>query len=190
MFVERPIPTRRIREEFSVHPCVALTGPRQCGKSTLAERIVADAPASSYFDLEAGIDRRRLATPEQTLGPLEGLVVIDEIQRLPSLFETIRVLVDRPANRARFLLLGSASPRLVKGVSESLAAGSDSSIWEGSILERWTRRSGEDSGRAAASRAATWHAMTVARACGDGASYAPSSNEISRSSGSRFRPNG
>ncbi len=104
-----------------MHPCVALTGPRQCGKSTLAGRIAAEDPASSYFDLEAGIDRRRLATPEQTLGPLEGLVVIDEIQRLPSLFETIRVLVDRPANRARLLLLGSASPRLVRGVSESLA---------------------------------------------------------------------
>ncbi|WP_419950645.1 ATP-binding protein [Candidatus Palauibacter sp.] len=121
MFIERPIPARRIREEFSAHPCVALTGPRQCGKSTLARRIAADDPASSYFDLEAGVDRRRLATPEQTLGPLEGLVVIDEIQRLPSLFETIRVLVDRPANNARFLLLGSASPRLVRGVSESLA---------------------------------------------------------------------
>ena len=121
MFIERPIPTRRIQEEFSVHPCVALTGPRQCGKSTLAGRIAADDPTSTYFDLEAGVDRRRLATPEQTLGPLEGLVVIDEIQRLPSLFETIRVLVDRPTNRARFLLLGSASPRLVGGVSESLA---------------------------------------------------------------------
>ncbi len=121
MFIERPIPTHRIREEFSVHPCVALTGPRQCGKSTLARQIATEAPGSSYFDLEAGIDRRRLATPEQTLGPLEGLVVLDEIQRSPSLFETIRVLVDRPANRARFLLLGSASPRLVRGVSESLA---------------------------------------------------------------------
>ncbi len=121
MFIERPNPVRRIREEFSVHPCVALTGPRQCGKSTLAGRIAAEDPASTYFDLEAGVDRRRLATPEQTLAPLEGLVVIDEIQRQPSLFETIRVLVDRPGNSARFLLLGSASPRLVRGVSESLA---------------------------------------------------------------------
>ena len=121
MFIERPTPARRIREEFSVHPCVALTGPRQCGKSTLAGRIAAEDPASTYFDLEAGVDRRRLATPEQTLAPLEGLVVIDEIQRLPALFETIRVLADRPGNPARFLLLGSASPHLVRGVSESLA---------------------------------------------------------------------
>lgn len=121
MFIDRPAPLHRIREEFSVHPCVALTGPRQCGKSTLAGRIAANDPKSVYFDLEAGVDRRRLATPEQALSSLETLVVIDEIQREPSLFETIRVLVDRPHNRAQFLLLGSASPRLVTGVSESLA---------------------------------------------------------------------
>lgn len=121
MYIERPTPARRIREEFTVHPCVALTGPRQCGKSTLAGRIAAEDSASAYFDLEAGVGQRRLATPEQTLSRLEGLVVIDEIQREPSLFEAIRVLVDRPENRAQFLLLGSASPRLVKGVSESLA---------------------------------------------------------------------
>ena len=121
MFIERPIPANRIREEFSVHPCVALTGPRQCGKSTLAMRITTEYPKRYYFDLEAGVDRRRLSNPEQALAPLNGLVVIDEIQRLPTLFETIRVLADRPANPACFLLLGSASPRLVQGVSESLA---------------------------------------------------------------------
>jgi predicted AAA+ superfamily ATPase len=67
------------------------------------------------------VDRRRLETPEQTLAPLEGLVIIDEIQRQPSLFETLRVLLDRPDQTTRFLLLGSASPGLIKGVSESLA---------------------------------------------------------------------
>ena len=121
MFIERPTPAGRIGDEFSIHPCVALTGPRQCGKSTLARRIAAEDRATAYFDLEAGVDRRRLRTPERTLETLTGLVVIDEIQRVPALFETLRVLVDRPENRARFLLLGSASPRLVKGVSESLA---------------------------------------------------------------------
>jgi len=59
--------------------------------------------------------------PEQTLGALEGLIVIDEIQRLPSLFQTLRVLLDRPRNSSRFLLLGCASPDLIRGVSESLA---------------------------------------------------------------------
>jgi predicted AAA+ superfamily ATPase len=67
------------------------------------------------------VDRRRLEAPEQALAPLEGLVIIDEIQRQPSLFETLRVLLDRPGQATRFLLLGSASPSLIKGVSESLA---------------------------------------------------------------------
>ena len=121
MAVARPAPTARVRESFAVHPVVALTGPRQCGKTTLARAIAGDAAESTYFDLEAAVDRRRLDTPEQTLGRLSGLVIIDEVQRLPALFETVRVLVDRPENGARYLLLGSASPALVKGVSESLA---------------------------------------------------------------------
>ena len=121
MIVDRPTPTARIHEAFSVHPVAALTGPRQCGKTTLARAIAAESPASTYFDLERATDRRRLATPETTLGQLDGLVVIDEVQQSLSLFETVRVLVDRPDNPARFLLLGSASPTLVRGVSESLA---------------------------------------------------------------------
>ena len=121
MLIDRPNPTQRIREALAVHPCAALTGPRQCGKTTLARQIAAEAPGSTYFDLEAAVDRQRLAAPEQALGRLGGLVVIDEVQRMPSLLETVRVLVDRPGNTARFLLLGSASPRLVKGVPESLA---------------------------------------------------------------------
>ena len=67
------------------------------------------------------MDRRRLAAPEQTLRRLAGLIVIDEVQRSPALLETVRVLADRPHNPARFLLLGSASPTLIAGVSESLA---------------------------------------------------------------------
>ena len=119
--ISRPGPVARVRAAFSVHPVVALTGPRQCGKTTLARHLAAQAPRSTYFDLEAAVDRRRLTAPEQTLGRLTDLVVVDEIQRIPALFETLRVLVDRPHCRARFLLLGSASPALVKGVSESLA---------------------------------------------------------------------
>lgn len=74
-----------------------------------------------YFDLERAVDLQKLATPEQTLGPLRGLVVIDEAQRLPELFPPLRVLLDRPDVPAKFLLTGSASPDLVKGLSESLA---------------------------------------------------------------------
>lgn len=121
MLIGRPAPLRRIEEAFVVHPVVALTGPRQCGKTTLARVIVQDSISSTYFDLEAEVDRRRLATPEYSLGSLTGLVVIDEVQRRPELFEILRVLVDRPDHAARFLVLGSASPVLLKGVSESLA---------------------------------------------------------------------
>ena len=121
MLLDRPALAARVREAFEVHPVVARTGPRQCGKTTLAHAIAAQEPRIAYFDLEAAVDRRRLEAPEQALGRLVGLVVIDEAQRAPALFETLRVLADRPAGGARFLLLGSASPTLISGVSESLA---------------------------------------------------------------------
>ncbi len=127
MLIPRPQAVRRIVQSFRAHPAVALVGPRQCGKTTLAEllgkeREAKDREASvTWFDLERAADRRRLQTPEQTLSRLSGLVVIDEIQRQPDLFETLRVLLDRRESPAQFLLLGSASPALVKGASESLA---------------------------------------------------------------------
>jgi len=121
VLLERPSLHQRIKAHASVHPVVALTGPRQCGKTTLARMIGRQETPCAYFDLESAADRRQLETPELTLGRIEGLVIIDEVQRLPSLFETLRVLVDREGNAARFLLLGSASPQLVEGVSESLA---------------------------------------------------------------------
>ena len=121
MAIDRPVALARIREAFSVHPAVALTGPRQCGKTTLARAIAADTPGSTFLDLESAVDRRRLQAPEQALAGLSGLVIIDEIQREPVLFETLRVLIDRIGNPARFLVLGSASPSLVRGASESLA---------------------------------------------------------------------
>ncbi len=116
----RPRALRRIEEVLATRPVAALLGPRQCGKTTLA-RMIADREPCEFFDLENPVDRRRLSAPMTTLQKLSGLVVLDEVQRLPELFELLRVLVDRPENRARFLLLGSASPRLVRGVSESLA---------------------------------------------------------------------
>ncbi len=118
--IDRPEPLERIHEVFRVHPIAALLGPRQCGKTTLA-RIIAAAEPSTFFDLESPVDLQRLSAPMTALAGLEGLVVIDEIQRKPELFELLRVLADRPEGKARFLALGSASPTLVKGVSESLA---------------------------------------------------------------------
>jgi uncharacterized protein len=120
MIIPRPQALERIAHAFSVHPIAALLGPRQCGKTTLS-RLIAEREPCTYFDLENPVDIRRLTAPMTTLQSLAGLIVIDEIQRRPDLFELLRVLVDRPNNPARFLILGSASPNLIKGVSESLA---------------------------------------------------------------------
>jgi hypothetical protein len=99
---------------------VALIGPRQCGKTTMARKFV--APTSiNYFDLEDPFSLVRLDQPMSTLLDLKGLVVIDEIQRHPELFPILRVLADRDPLPARFLILGSASPALLHQSSESLA---------------------------------------------------------------------
>ena len=116
----RPDAIARVHGVFRVHPVAAILGPRQCGKTTLA-RMIAEREPSTYFDLENPVDLRRLSAPLKALEGLTGLVVIDEVQRQPALHELLRVLVDRSRNPARFLLLGSASPHLTKGVSESLA---------------------------------------------------------------------
>ena len=118
--IPRPEPIRQIKASFQIHPVTALLGPRQCGKTTLAHFIAKQEP-TTIFDLESPVDIQRLSAPMQALKDLSGLVIIDEVQRKPELFELLRVLVDRPGQNARFLLLGSASPHLVKDVSESLA---------------------------------------------------------------------
>ena len=101
-------------------PITALLGPRQVGKTTLARLFTSDQPVT-FFDLESLPDQRRLQNPELVLGNTQGLVVLDEIQRMPELFSALRVLVDRPGNQARFIILGSASPQLTRHASESLA---------------------------------------------------------------------
>ncbi len=118
--IPRPHAIERITTVFKVHPIAALLGPRQCGKTTLA-RMISEREQCTYFDLENPVDLRRLSAPLSTLEELSGLVVIDEVQRRPDLFELLRVLVDRPKSSVRFLILGSASPGLIKGASDSLA---------------------------------------------------------------------
>lgn len=108
-----------VRAALRAGPIVALLGPRQCGKTTLARKVAADG--AEYFDLEDPVALARLAEPMTALSSLRGLVIIDEVQRLPSLFPVLRVLADRPRIPARFLLLGSASPDLVRHSSETLA---------------------------------------------------------------------
>lgn len=101
-------------------PVTALLGPRQCGKTTLA-RLFGKGKEATHFDLESQPDLRRLQNPEMMLTPLRGIVILDEIQVMPELFNVLRVLVDRPENQTRFLILGSASPGIIKNVSETLA---------------------------------------------------------------------
>ncbi len=120
MFIPRPAVIAQIERTLVIHPIAALLGPRQCGKTTLA-RMFGERQPSTYFDLENPVDMRRLSAPLTVLETLSGLVIIDEVQRQPDLFQLLRVLADRPNNPAHFLLLGSASPQLVRGVSESLA---------------------------------------------------------------------
>ena len=111
---------QQLETAVSRSPITALLGPRQCGKTTLARQLAATRESTS-FDLESEPDVRRLSNPEMALSDLAGLVVLDEVQRMPRLFNVLRVLADRPGARARFLILGSASPELIRGVSESLA---------------------------------------------------------------------
>lgn len=110
--------THRLRS----NPVVAIIGPRQVGKTTLARQVAAARSGPVHlFDLEDTRDLRRLDEPLTALEDLRGLVVIDEVQRRPDLFPVLRVLADRPRTPARFLLLGSASPELLHQSSESLA---------------------------------------------------------------------
>ena len=109
-----------IRERLKSFPVVSVLGPRQVGKTTLAQEIAGEQP-SHFFDLEDVDALARLAEPKAALERLDGLVVLDEVQRKPELFALLRVLADRKPVKARFLLTGSASPSLVRGVSESLA---------------------------------------------------------------------
>ena len=109
-----------VRAALSRSPAVALVGPRQVGKTTLA-RTLLGSHSPNWFDLEDPQVEAQLRTPMVALQDLRGLVVIDEVQHAPDLFKVLRVLIDRPDKLASFLLLGSASPSLLRQSSESLA---------------------------------------------------------------------
>lgn len=118
--VPRDALSTRIRAALGRARVVALVGPRQSGKTTLARAVVRPGQAN-YFDLEDPASLARLAQPMTALGPLKGVVVVDEVQRRPNLFPVLRVLSDRRPLPARFLVLGSASTELLRQTSESLA---------------------------------------------------------------------
>lgn len=114
---------QRIRECFRSHPMVGILGPRQCGKTTLARDFIRTLHNKRihYFDLEDPEHLNRLSDLKLALSPLEGLIVIDEVQRIPELFPLLRVLIDRKPRKQRYLILGSASRDLLRQTSESLA---------------------------------------------------------------------
>ena len=118
--LERATLEHAVRAALARSPAVALVGPRQVGKTTLARSLLGGA-SPNWFDLEDPQVEAQLAAPLVALKDLHGLVVIDEVQHAPDLFKVLRVLIDRPDNPARFLLLGSASPALLRQSSESLA---------------------------------------------------------------------
>lgn len=120
VFIDRNHLLDRVRMSLSTMPVTVLSGPRQSGKTTLARELL-DENSPNYFDLEDPIALARLEQPVSALGDLTGLVVIDEVQRRPDLFPVLRTLVDRRANPAQFLILGSASGELMRQSSESLA---------------------------------------------------------------------
>ena len=122
MNIQRTVYVETLRQRLRDNPVVALVGPRQSGKTTLARMLAEESAGDVHvFDLESPADLARLAQPELVLRPLAGLVILDEVQRRPDLFPLLRVLADRPGTPARFLILGSASPSLMKEGSESLA---------------------------------------------------------------------
>ena len=118
--VKREHLVREVRSALKRSRAVVLIGPRQCGKTTLARQLVS-AESPNYLDLEDPASLVRLEEPMTALRSLKGLVVIDEVQRRPDLFPVLRVLTDRKPLPARFLILGSASPDLMRQSSESLA---------------------------------------------------------------------
>lgn len=121
--IQRDALGQEIERSLERHPVTALLGPRQCGKTTIA-RLIGERRGATIFDLQDPEVAAAFENPKLMLSPLDGLIVLDEAQLVPSIYPVLRVLVDedrRTGRDRRFLLLGSASPNLVKGVAESLA---------------------------------------------------------------------
>lgn len=145
--IQRPADFALVQAALRRSRVVALVGPRQCGKTTLARQFV-PPDSLNYFDLEDPASLARLTEPETALRGLNKLVVIDEVQRRPELFPLLRVLADRKPLPARFLILGSASPELIRQSSETLAGRLETVALEGFRLSdlgaaaqtrHWTR---------------------------------------------------
>jgi predicted AAA+ superfamily ATPase len=118
--IARPHLEQEVRKNLNFFPITAIIGPRQAGKTTLARQL-AGAEAAEYIDVENPRSRERLRSPMTALERLRGLIIIDEVQLQPDLFPVLRILADRRPPEAKFLILGSASPDLIRASSETLA---------------------------------------------------------------------
>jgi predicted AAA+ superfamily ATPase len=148
--IARPQLLEELKASLTVNPVTALLGPRQCGKTTLARQINGDQ-GGTFFDLQDPQVAAAFEHPMFVLAPLAGLIVLDEAQLCPAIYPVLRVLVDedrRSGSNRRFLLLGSASPTLIKGVAESLAGRvhlipmqgfSLEEVGEGNLQTLWNR---------------------------------------------------
>ena len=114
--------TPTITQKLKTVPAVTILGPRQCGKSTLARNIISKTPKALYLDLERPSDLNKLRDPEAFFTINAGkLICLDEIQRTPDLFPVLRSIIDEQKRNGQLIILGSASPDLIKQSSESLA---------------------------------------------------------------------
>lgn len=118
--IKRPDLFKLLNRCITENPVTTLLGPRQSGKITIATTIREPVPVH-YYDLENPADRSGLVNPITALGNMDGLVILDEIHRMPELYEILRVLVDEISHQPRYFILGSASPRIIRDVSETLA---------------------------------------------------------------------
>lgn len=114
--INREKTIEKIKTALGRSVIVSMLGPRQCGKTTLAKIIVSQINESHFFDLEHPSDIAKLQNPLLALEDLTGLIVLDEVQLMPELFPVLRVLADREKSSAQFLLLGSASPDIIKKI--------------------------------------------------------------------------
>ena len=180
---------RALLEEYLA---VALLGPRQVGKTTLALEI-AQAADSVYLDLESPSDRARLSDAELYLSDHEDrLVILDEVHRVPDLFQSLRGLIDRGRRRGRlagrFLLLGSASMDLLRQSGETLAGRIAYIELTRSMSWRSTRGTMTPYGCAAVFLTASWRGATVEALPGERISYARTSSATFPSSARGFQP--
>jgi uncharacterized protein len=171
--IKRPRLEQRIADRLTRYPIVALLGARQTGKTRLA-RAFAGLDAH-VFDLENPAQRAALQDNAFTLlDSLRGLIVIDEVQELPSLFPALRVLADRDPLPARFVILGSVAPELIRGIGESLAGRVLTIPMGGFDLDETRSPTGRSSGCGAATRDPILRSRTPSPRCGATSIWLPS----------------